>query len=279
MKTNQKGINHIIGLYRPFIMIALFSMFPLQSFSQYKFHYDNDYPVNLTFGPERHNGFRVTVSLVAMFTAGVADRNGFRLGAGLMLSQTIDSWTLSTGVDAYKARQAFGLGTSYAGVEFDNGKYGGSYYVNKYYQGDQQVSGIVSLHLNDFRINFEDDILAFPFTGFKIYDRYRTAALEVRFKGFMIGTNVYTTDINGLTDVSHNNSKGMYASGKQISSPVYVGYTTNNMIVRYGLNGRVGGFTGQNGWHRYLFSTPDFKNGSYNNQFLQIGVDKPYTMF
>jgi len=214
-----------------------------------------------------------------MFTAGVADRNGFRLGAGLTLSQTIDNWTFSTGLDVYKAKQKFGIGTTFAGVEFDDGKYGGSYYVNKYYQGDKQVSGIVTLHLEDFRINFEDDILAYPFTGFKVYDRYRTAALEVRFRGFMIGTNVYTTDINGITDVSFDNSKGVYASGKQISSPVYVGYTTHNMIVRYGLNGIAGGFAGQNGWHRYLFDTPDFKTGNYRNQFIQVGIDKPYTLY
>lgn len=258
--------------------ILFFSYFQ-QSFCQYKFRYDDDYPATLTFGPRRNNGLRVSASLVAMFTTGASDRNGLRIGAGITLSQTIDNWTFSTGLDVYKAKQKFGMGTTFAGVEFDDGKYGGSYFLNKYYQGDKQVSGIVSLHLNDFRINFEDDILAFPFVGCKVYDRYRTAALEVRFKGFMIGTNVYTTDINGITDLSFDNSKGVYRSGKQISSPVYVGYTTNNMIVRYGLNGRVGGFAGQNGWHRYLFDTPDFKTGDYQNHFLQVGIDKPYTLY
>lgn len=261
------------------VVIFLFLSYSQQSYSQYKFRYDNDYLTTMTFGPEKNNGFRVSISLVALFTTGVTDRNGFRLGAGITLSQTIDNWTFLTGMDTYKANQKFGLGTSFAGVEFDDGKYGGSYYVNKYYQGDKQVSGIVSLYLNDFRINFEDDILAYPFTGFKVYDRYRTAALEVRFKGFMIGTNVYTTDINGVTDASLNNSKGAYSDGQQISSPIYAGYATNGMILRYGINNRVGGIAGQNGWHRSLFNTPDFKSGDYKNQFLQIGVDKPYTLY
>ncbi|MDR2947819.1 MAG: hypothetical protein LBV71_01295 [Prevotella sp.] len=277
MKLQKRIKNHKYNIIC--IILFLFLSYSQQSYSQYKFRYDNDYLTTLTFGLEKNNGFRVSISLVALFTTGASDRNGFRVGAGITLSQTIDNWTLLTGMDAYKAYQKFGLGTSFAGVEFDDGKYGGSYYVNKYYQGDKQVSGIVSLHLNDFRINFEDDILAYPFTGFKVYDRYRTAALEVRFKGFMIGTNVYTTDINGVTDASLNNSKGVYCDGKQISSPVYVGYATNGMILRYGINNRVGGVAGQNGWHRSLFNTPDFRSGDYKNQFLQIGVDKPYTLY
>lgn len=278
MKLDQR-INDCKCYIITCIILFLFLSYSEKSYSQYKIRYDNDNLTDLTFGPERNNGFRVSVSLVALFTTGAADRNGFRLGAGITLSQTIDNWTFLTGLDAYKANQKFGLGTSFAGVRFDDGRCGGSYYVNKYYQGDKQVSGLISLHLKDFRINFEDDILAYPFTGFKVYDRYRTAALDMRFKGFMMGTNVYTTDINGVIDASLNNSKGVYYGGKQISSPVYLGYETNGMIVRYGMNSRVGGSIGQNGWHRKLFSTPDFNEGDYKNQFLQIGVDKPYTLY
>lgn len=274
---NKYSFKHLFVRCILLISSVLFLVRPLSA--QHKFRYDNDYPATVTFGPERQNGFRVSLSLVAMFTAGAADRNGFRLGGGVTLSQTVNDWTFAAGVDAYKAKQAFGIGTTFAGVVYDDGRYGGSYYVNKYHQGDRQVSGIVGLHLNDFRIRFEDDILALPFTGFMVYDRYRTAALEVRYKGFMVGTNVYTTDINGVTDISSDNILGVYASGRQISSPVYVGYTTNDMIVRYGLNGRLGGLLGQNGWHRALFNTPDFKHGGYRNQFLQIGVDKPYTLY
>ena len=279
MARNQ---GHEKNTYRTLLNLVLLSfvfLFPLQINPQYKVRYNNDHLTTLTLGPERNNGFRVSISLVALFTAGVADRNGIRLGAGITLSQTIDNWTFSSGLDAYKAKQRFGVGTSFAGVTFDDGKYGSSYYVNKYYQGDKQVSGIVSAHLGDWCINFEDDILAYPFTGFKAYDRFRTAALEVRYRDFMIGTNVYTTDIDGVTDASQDNSRGVYRRGKQISSPIYVGYTTNEMIVRYGLNNRIGGYLGQNGWHRRLFNTPDFEYGDYNNQFIQVGVDKPYTLY
>lgn len=265
--------------YNCLILFIFFFLSVPKAYPQYKFRYDNDYLTDLTFGPDSQNGFRVNFSLVAVFTAGAADRNGFRLGAGVNIEQTIDNWKFTIGLDAYKATQQFGIGTSYAGVIFDDGKYGGSYYLNRYYQGDKQTSAILGVRLNDFRVRFEDDILAYPFVGFKIYDRFRTGALEVRYKGFMIGTNVYTTDLNGVTDYFPSNRKGVYADGKQISSPIYVGYSDKNLFFRYGINSRIGGIAGQGFWHRYLFSTPDFKHNGHSNHFFQIGVDKPYTLY
>jgi len=266
-------------IYYGLILLILLVLPVSNASGQYKFRYDNDNFGTLDFAPEHKSGFRASVSIVAMFTAGVADRSGIRLGAGITLSQTIGDWKLLTGFDTYKANQAFGLGTAFAGLVYDDRKYGGSYYVNRYFQGDKQVSGIVNIHLRDFYIRFEDDILAMPFTGFTIYDRFRTSAIELQYKGFIVGTNVYTTDINGVTDISDSNSRGVYASGRQLSSPVYIGYTDKSLILRYGLNSKFGGIIGQNGWHRLFFGTPDFKYGNYKNQFLQIGIDKPYTLY
>lgn len=271
----QTYINHIFRN----ALLLLFTLYSLQIQAQYKVRYNNDNLTTVTFGPEKENGFRISLSLVALFTSGVADRNGMRIGAGITLSQTIDNWVFSVGTDTYKANQKFGIGTSFAGITYESQNYGATYYVNKYYQGNRQISGLISLYLDDFQINFEDDILAFPFTGFKAYDRYRTAALELRYKGLMIGTNVYTTDIDGVTDASANNSKGSYLRGKQISSPIYIGYTKQDLILRYGLNSKLGGLIGQNIWHQLFFGSPNFQYGSYKNSFLQIGVDKPYTLY
>ena len=264
---------------KPAVLVAFFFLFSFQIHPQHKIYYDNDRLASLTYGSDKKSSFSVSVSLVALFTAGVADRSGFRLGGGITLSQSIDNWTFSAGLDAYKAKQKFGLGTSFAGIMFDSGKYGASYYVNKYHQGDKQISGIINVHLERVEIKFEDDLLAYPFVGFKIYDRYRTAALELRYRGFILGTNIYTTDINGITDVSSDNEKGVYTTGRQISSPIYVGYSTNDLILRCGINSPAGGRLGQNIWHRLLFQTPDFNPGDYKNLFIQTGVDKPYTLY
>ncbi|MDH6355010.1 hypothetical protein M2132_001347 [Dysgonomonas sp. PH5-45] len=280
MALGKEHINCFSRIFRNSVLSLCLLVMTPKAFSQHKLRYDNDHAATMAFGAGKNrDGFGISLSLVAMFTAGAADRNGFRLGAGLTLWQRVGNWTFSAGADAYKAKQDFGVGTSFAGLNYDDGRYGASYYLNKYHQGDKQLSGLLGVRLGDFNINFEDDILAFPFAGFKIYDRYRTAALEVRYKGFLAGTNVYTTDIDARTDVSPDNSLGVYAKGRQVSSPVYVGYTTRDLIVRYGFNSPVGGFLGQNLWHRVFFNTPDFRTGSSSNHFIQAGVDKPYTLY
>jgi hypothetical protein len=270
---------HNFQTYTYSVILFLFVFYNQPAYTQYDIRFDKNQLTTLTYGPEKQNGFRVSFALVALFTAGSIPQNGFRLGAGITLSQTVGNWVFSSGLDVYKIKQKFGIGTSFAGIQYDDCNYGIEYYLNKYYQGDKQVSGIVKLHLNDFRILFEDDILAYPFMKFKVYDRYRSAAMEIRYKKFLLGTNVYTADINGMTDVSPDNSKGVYVTGKQLSSPVYLGYTTNDMILRYGINSKAGGKIGQNIWHRLFFNSPDFKSGDYNNHFFQIGVDKPYTLY
>ena len=261
-------------------VICVISSFANGLSAQHKIRFDNDDIASLAYRNKKQDGFSAQLSLVLMFTTGAADRNGLRIGGGLTLSQTFGNWTISTGADAYKATKRFGLGTTFAGATFDNRHVGGTYYLNKYWQGDKQMSGMIRLCLfEDYKINFEDDILAYPFVGFKIYDRYRSAALELQYKGFMLGTNVYTTDIDGLTDASLYNSKGVYKNGHQLSSPIFVGYETNGLIARYGLNNKYGGYWGQNGWHRAFFNTADFRPGDYNSQFFQIGVNKPYTLY
>lgn len=249
------------------------------SVSGQRMTHNNDYTSLYILDRKRHHNFEISASLVAVFTTGAADRNGFRIGAGLSASKTIGNWTFTGGLDAYKSLSRFGLGTTYAGILFSTPQSGLSYYLNKYHQGDKQVSGIVGVRIRDFEIKFEDDILSLPFTGFRVYDRYRTAALELRYKRFLLGMNVYTSESNGLTDASLHNRKGMYKEGYQVSSPLYLGYTDKNLMVRYGWNSNLGGYIGQNSWHRSLFDTGDFKTGDYRNQFLQVGTYKPYTLY
>ena len=239
----------------------------------------NDYTSLYLLNPDRNKGFEIKLSGVLMFTTGAADRNGLRWGSGITCSKHIGDFTLSVGFDAYKAKQKFGLGTSFAGVTYNDGKYGGSYYATHYYQGDKQTSGIIGLAIQDLEIRFEDDILGFPFNGFIIHDRYRTAALELRYKHWLVGTNVYTTKANGLTDVSVKNKRGALLTGKQISSPVYIGYSNRGLIFRTGLNSKTGGILGQNWWHETFFGTPNFNHGNFKDLFLQLGADKPYTLY
>lgn len=264
-------------MYRSVIILLVLGI-SASIFGQRMTHKD-DYTSLYILDRKRNNDFEITASIVAVFTTGAADRNGFRIGGGLSLSKTFGNWTFSTGLDAYKATKSFNIGTTYAGVLYDTRNFGASYYLNKYHQGDKQISGIIGTRFKDLSLRFEDDILSLPFTRFIIYDRYRTAALEIRYKHFLLGMNVYTTEANGLTDISKYNRKGTYMNGQQISSPIYIGYSDKNLLVRYGFNNSTGGVIGQNSWHRTLFDTGDFRSGNYSNHFLQIGTDKPYTLY
>ena len=271
-------MQHHTYLIRLFIVTSFFLLLFPEPIEAKRITDKDDYTSLYFFNPQK-KGFEVSVSGVFMFTLGVKDRSGFRIGGGLNLSQDVGDFKISTGIDFYKANQKFGIGTTYAGVKYNDNGYGGSYYVNKYFQGDKQISGIVALDLGDWQIRFEDDILAVPFTRFVVYDRYRTAALEVRYRHFLFGGNVYTNESNGLLNVSASNRKGIYYSGKQISSPIYIGYTDKNLVARYGINTKFGGFLMQNWWHRFFFETSDFNYGTYKSQFLQLGIDKPYTLY
>ena len=255
---------------------------PGSAFSQYTIQWPDKHDLRSIYftNPDKENGFTASVSLVAIFTSGTIHRDGFRLGLGFNLAYHIKNWNLFSGLDVYKAKaEHFGIGTSYLGGSFFNGNIGGSYLVNRYYQGGKQISSLSGFIAKDFELKFENDFLAFLFTGFKRYDRFRTAAIEVRYKKILFGVNVYTTDMDGVTDFSYDNKWGVYRQGKQISSPLYLGYTDRGLLVRCGFNNRLGGFWGQNKWHRKQFDTPDFQEGAYNSHFIQIGTNQPYTLY
>lgn len=253
----------------------------LQSvYSQNLFKFNkNDFSSLSLIESQTKNVFEIKFSLVAMFTAGSIIRDGFRLGAGISCSQQIGDWKITTGLDVYKEKDAFEPGIFFVGFGYDDGIYGVNYYCTRYFQGGKQFSGLLGLRLRDFELRFEDDILALPFTGFVLHDRYRTAGLEFRFRNFLLGTNVYTNESNGLTVASTDNALGTYYVGKQLSSPVYVGHARKGLLIRSGINHPFGGFLGQNGWHRFLFQTSDFQPGNYSEFFMQLGVDKPYTLY
>ncbi|MCL1938151.1 MAG: polymorphic toxin type 23 domain-containing protein [Candidatus Azobacteroides sp.] len=265
-------------VYRYAVLLILF-FGSGKGYAQYRLDYSPRHLSTLRVGADREKGFNVLFSLTALWTMGSIVEDGLRWGVGLTLSQTLSNWTFAVGADCYKEKRTFGFGNTFAGLKFEKEQKGFSYYLTQYHQRDAQRSGIIRIRLKNVLICFEDDILAYPLTGFKIQDRYRTSALEIRYKEYLIGTNVYTTDIDGLTDFSPMNVKGVYKNGRQLSSPVYVGYADRDLILRIGINDKAGGWIGQNGWHRFLFQTPDFVQGDYRRFFLQTGIDKSYTLF
>lgn len=105
-------------------------------------------------------------------------------------------------------------------------------------------------------------------------------------RSLVVGVNVFTTehDKQKSEDYKGPNKKAQYLNGRQISSPMYVGFRSGNSIVRYGYTKggeSDGGYYGQNWWHRHFpfMQTADFNPGDYDDGFVQIGVYKPYTFY
>ena len=118
-------------------MVLLF-LFRIDGYSQYKINHNSDEYTTLRIGSEQGRGFNISFSLVALFTAGTKHRDGLRIGGGVEISQRIDNWRASLGLDILHLDNCFKVGTTYAGLAFDSDRYRASYIVNKYHYGKER---------------------------------------------------------------------------------------------------------------------------------------------
>lgn len=223
--------------------------------------------------------YGISISPVAMLTARVDPnaRRGFIFGAGVTHSYKIGDWTLSTGGDS--------RGRAFGGFSYDDGKNGFSYYHTAYMQGDRQRTGTIGARKGDVSLQWENDVFA------RSGDKFRSNAIEVGYKGYSIGTNVYTTysvddykteygkKING-SDL-WNNKFGTHEYGWTLSSPLYIGIKNKNGgVTRIGYNRpEVGDFV-QNGFHHIPgINSPNFKKGNFSSSFIQQGINTPHSLY
>jgi len=190
---------------------------------------------------------------------------------------------------------AVGAGSNHAAVgAFASYKgFGAGYYYTLYGntigpdgKSNGQIVGGVNIFGKNFSIRFENDFL---YMGEK-YDRWRTTAVEIGIKNFVMGTFFYTNmpdkDMeNYRYDETYNGSlwKGnrkAYLDGEVYDSVFYVGYRYRNTIIRIGVNHPVVQDIIQNGWHvivnKPFFHTP---YGEYLSYYLYIGYYNPFSLF
>ena len=228
------------------------------------------------------NQLEVCVSLIAQFTSGINTQQKVKLGIGSSVSYSHRNLKTTTGIDlANNSKKKIGLDIFYLGIGFDDKRKDDHsiFYLNYYFGEYAQWSGMISLQYKDFQIRFEDDLFGLFATRFKLYDRYRSAALEFRYRYFILGANVFTSDVNGLVDAAKNNKLGTYYDGEQYDSPIYIGGKYKDLFTRAGWNNKIVGEVFQNFTHQKLFNTPNFKTQDYNSLFLQGGAYKPYSLY
>lgn len=223
-------------------------------------------------------GFGVSISPVALLTAGIGNialGDGFRIGTAISVSQKIGDWTLMANSSLFAGGTGKNIkSTLSGGFAYDDGKQGFSYMYNRYNYskeaGGKQSTGTIGLRYKDFSIKHENDLFA------RSGDKQRTAALEMEYKGYSAGFNIYTTnpsvDANGdkISSPTSKNKSGVYDGGYQLASPFYIGVHQGNSVTKIGMNIPQAGWF-QNAMHRYLTKNPDFHYGTYKNNFIQKG--------
>ncbi len=243
-------------------------------------------PIDIPLNKIGLSNTSISISPVALFTAGAGTsplQSGFKYGAGLSVSQKVGDWTITGGLstDGKSVSNIFG------GASYDDGTQGFSYYYSYYNNKPKQPTGIGSYRHKKFSVRWENDLFA------KSGDKFRSNATEVGMGGYILGTNVFTTEDQAEEAGSSPSKfvgkqlvriiKGMAQSnvhpdGKTESSPLYIGKKSGNSITRIGFNNPIFGDLFQNGMH-WIVNSPYFHRGEFSSPYIQKGTYKPYSMY
>jgi RHS repeat-associated protein len=229
----------------------------------------NNFSVNTSFGL----GISPNGLVGGMNFSGTYHNDNFAFTGGLGASGNMASWGGGisyddVGVNHY--RTTFGNATGPDG------------------KPNNQTVGGWGLNIKDFSLRIENDLFADK------GDRWRTSAVEIGIKNFVIGTSVYTNapDEKLKKDESYtskfwnklgfNSTKDAYADGRVFSSPLYVGVRQGGRVTRIGLNQPWIQDMTQNGVHLYLSkSSPLFYTpyGDYSSAYRYSGYYNPYSLY
>jgi hypothetical protein len=227
----------------------------------------NNFSINASFGL----GISPSGLVGGMNFSGTYHNGDFALTGGLGASGNMTSWGGGVSYDE--------IGVSYYKTTFGNA-------TGPDGKPNNQTVGGWGLNIKDFSLRIENDLFADK------GDRWRTSAVEVGYKDFVLGTFVYTNapDKNLDRSKAHssfwNRTKDAYADGRVFSSPLYVGYKQGGKVTRIGLNQPWVQDATQNGVHLYLskasplFPTPYQGHPDYySSAYRYRGYYNPYSLY
>ena len=191
-----------------------------------------------------------------------------------------------------------GYGSNYwsAGGSITYDGHGVGYYYTKYGNAkgldgkpNPQSVGGVQLFWKGGSFRLENDFLAGKING-DTKDRWRTNALEFAFGDFVIGSSVYTNEVNESLMVEEKRSRiwgfnrndmDSWKDGKVFSSPLWIGLRTGNVVGRIGYSHHIFQDFFQNGVHKYIVPTPyftDYSEFQYAPYFYS-GFYNPFSLW
>lgn len=193
---------------------------------------------------------------------------------------------------------AGGIGNQYYGSNFSFSykKWGAGYGLTHYYEqnvgainyaGEQNV-GTISVLLGGASIRISNDLFG------DHNDRWRSSAVEIGYRDFVIGT--YVTNNDGKKDSEdyqklderknksieiNENGNRQWAKGESFSAPFWIGFKSGNQICRFGFSHPFVQDKTQNMIHKTLAPTPLFKGYSsfVYGIYVYSGYDSPYSLW
>jgi RHS repeat-associated protein len=210
------------------------------------------------------------------------------LVGGMNFSGTYHSgdFALTGGFGASGNMTSWGGGISYdeVGVSYYRTTFGNA--TGPDGKSNNQTVGGFGLNIGDFSLRVENDLKVIGIGG-DGGDRWRTSAVEIGIKNFVIGTYVYTNepDKDLKRDESYESkfwkkSSQAYSDSKGYSSPLYVGVKQGGRVTRMGFDHPVIQDITQNGVH-LLIKSPLFYTpyGEYSSAYRYSGYYNPYSLY
>ena len=242
-----------------------------------------DLPVNKVFGMAVSPMFGLAGN---HFSSGINVSLFFNLGEKNRISLSFASTDDYAGFDVSGTYKGYGAG------------YGLTYYTpqtlsNGNVLGEQTV-GTVSALLKGTTIRVSNDLFG---DG---EDRWRSSAVEIATKDFVIGTYVTTNwgkqeskeahgdkgneiDTNMQDQIIGKTDKGGWREGKIYSAPFWVGVRKGNQILRFGYSSTIVQSLTQNVVHKlignYIYVNKSNANCFYKGFYLYSGTDSPVSLW
>jgi RHS repeat-associated protein len=233
---------------------------------------------------------------IDIFNAGLYMSTSYRDGNTTYSASVgigFQGWSAGGGISHKIGKAEFGFnvggGNNHigAGLSAKYNGYGAGYTYTHYgnaigpdgLSNSQNVGG-ATLFFKDLSLRLENDFLAF-----EKRDRWRSNAIEIGYKGFVLGTTLYNNDpytddpTNWNSDIEspiwgkNKNGRGGWNNGLTYNSPLYLGYRNGLTVGRIGFSHRVFQDFTQNGVHKHGFLGLPFGYQNYYANYSEFKTE------
>ncbi len=215
--------------------------------------------------------------------------DGLSIGGNISASYTSGHFSASTAFGLNNFSYMANVSASYYGIGYGQTYYGGSGNDNDAAYGNQRV-GAVSYSSKHFSFTWQNDGWA------RSGDRWRTNAIELNYRGYIVGTTLNTDNPKGRSSSyvdsrespkwgKNSTYSGAWNIGRVFRTPLYFGFQQGHQVTRIGYShSKIQDFI-QNGWHKHapleMLRAPYFLDyqPETNGPYYYSGFYNPYSLY